>query len=164
LHERYTMGLFTKSTTNGPATTAPAIPPLPPRNDDADAIVTPPVMAPLPRPAPPPVPQMPVSPERQAYFQQLKVKLHQQLVERLDVQNLKSVPPDMLRAEVRSLIRELCATEKSLISSSDQEKLMDDIMDETFGLGPLEQLLKDPTVTDILVNRWDRIYCEDRKS
>jgi len=152
------MGLFTKSTTKGSATAAPIMPPLPSRNDDADSIVTPPAIAPMPRPVP--VPTMPISPERQAYFQQLKVKLHQQLVERLDVQNLKSVPPDMLRAEVRSLIRELCATEKSLISSSDQERLMDEIMDETFGLGPLEQLLKDPAVTDILVNRWDRVYCE----
>ncbi len=150
------MGLFTRSSTSA---TSP-LPPVPsPVN--ADDIVTPPSMT----LRPPPPQHVTIAPtaqslERLAYFQQLKTKLHQQLVERLDVQNLKTVPPDVLRGEVRNLVRDLCANEKTLLSSSDQDKLMDDIMDETFGLGPLEQLLKDPTVTDILVNKWDRIYCE----
>src|SRR5450432_407477 len=98
--------------------------------------------------------------ERQVYMQKLKVRIHQQLVERLDVQNLRSLPPDTVRSEVRVLIRELCQSEKGLINSVEQEKLMDEVMDETFGLGPLETLLKDPAITDILVNRFDRIYCE----
>src|SRR5450432_1041650 len=98
--------------------------------------------------------------ERQVYMQKLKVRIHQQLVERLDVQNLRSLPPDTGRSEVRVLIRELCQSEKGLINSVEQEKLMDEVMDETFGLGPLETLLKDPTITDILVNRYDRVYCE----
>lgn len=99
-------------------------------------------------------------PERQAYLQQLKQRLHQQLVERLDVQNLRSMPQNIVRQEVRVLVRELCRTEKGLLSSAQQERLMDEVMDETFGLGPLEALLKDPTVTDILVNRHDRVYIE----
>src|SRR5438045_9156735 len=81
--------------------------------------------------------------ERQVYFQQLKVRIHQQLVERLDVQNLRSLPPDTVRSEVRILIRELCQHEKGLINSTEQDKLMDEVMDEAFGLGPLEALLKD---------------------
>src|SRR3954470_2479622 len=100
--------------------------------------------------------------ERQLYLQQLKVRIHQQLVARLDVQNLRSLPPETVRSEVRVLIRELCQNEKSLINSSEQERLMDEVMDETFGLGPLETLLKDPTISDILVNRFDRIYCEKK--
>src|SRR5215471_12392478 len=100
--------------------------------------------------------------ERQLYFQQLKVRIHQQLVERLDVQNLRSLPPDTVRSEVRILIRELCQNEKGLLNSSEQDKLMDEVMDETFGLGPLEQLLKDSTISDILVNKFDRIYVERR--
>src|SRR5437868_7551507 len=100
--------------------------------------------------------------ERQVYFQQLKVRIHQQLVERLDVQNLRSLPPDTVRSEVRILIRELCQNEKGLINSTEQDKLMDEVMDETFGLGPLEALLKDSTISDILVNRFDRIYVERR--
>jgi pilus assembly protein CpaF len=65
-----------------------------------------------------------------------------------------------VRSEVRVLIRDLCQSEKGLINSIEQEKLMDEVMDETFGLGPLETLLKDPSITDILVNRYDRIYAE----
>ncbi|MGA2584538.1 MAG: CpaF family protein [Tepidisphaeraceae bacterium] len=100
--------------------------------------------------------------ERSSQFDLLKVKIHQQLVERLDVQNLRSLPPDTVRAEVRIVIRDLCQGERSLMTSQDQERLMDEVMDETFGLGPLETLLKDPTVSDILVNRFDRIYVERR--
>ncbi|HWE00867.1 MAG TPA: CpaF family protein [Tepidisphaeraceae bacterium] len=104
----------------------------------------------------PPAPQS----ERSIYLQQLKVRIHGQLVQRLDVGNLRVLPPDTVRAEVRTLIRELCQSEKGLINSADQERLMDEVMDETFGLGPLETLLKDPTISDILVNRCDRIYVE----
>jgi pilus assembly protein CpaF len=103
-----------------------------------------------------------VSPERQAYLNQMKLRLHQQLVERLDVQNLRSVPAEVVRQEVRALVRELTLSEKGLLSSVEQEKLMDDVMDETFGLGPLESLLKDAGITDILVNRHDRVYVERR--
>jgi pilus assembly protein CpaF len=63
---------------------------------------------------------------------------------------------------VRVLIRELCQQEKGLLTSADQERLMDEVMDETFGLGPLETLLKDPTISDILVNRFDHVYVEKR--
>jgi len=101
-----------------------------------------------------------VQTERQSYLQQLKVRIHQQLVSRLDLQNLRTLPPATVREEVRGIVRELCQSEKGLISSTDQEKLMDDVMDETFGLGPLETLLKDPTISDILVNRFDRVYVE----
>ncbi|MGN6627089.1 MAG: CpaF family protein [Tepidisphaeraceae bacterium] len=100
--------------------------------------------------------------ERQIYIAQMKVRIHQQLVERLDMQGMRSMPPDVVRQEVRTLIRELCQNEKSLLSSAEQERLMDEVMDETFGLGPLETLLKDPSVSDILVNKWDRIYVERR--
>src|SRR6266496_1078776 len=96
--------------------------------------------------------------ERQVQFNQMKVRIHQQLVERLDVQNLKTLPPDVVRSEVRTLIRDLCQSEKSLLNATEQEKLMDDVMDETFGLGPLETLIKDSAISDILVNRFDRIY------
>jgi pilus assembly protein CpaF len=100
--------------------------------------------------------------ERQVYLEKMKVRIHQQLVERLDVQNLRTVPQDQVRAEVRSVIRDLCQLEKGLLTSSEQERLMDEVMDETFGLGPLEAMFKDPTITDILINRFDRVYVERR--
>src|SRR3954466_15287004 len=107
-------------------------------------------------------PAAPVRGEREIYFEKMKVRIHQQLVERLDVQNLKSLPPETVRQEVRSLIRELCESERGLLNSADQERLMDEVMDETFGLGPLETLLKDPAISDILVNKFDKIYVERR--
>src|SRR5438093_710739 len=114
-------------------------------------------------PQPPAIPNAPapsLTPERQNYLMQMRVKIHQKLVERLNVQNLRSMPINVVRQEVRTLIRELYQSEKGLLSSAEQAKLMDDVMDETFGLGPLETLLKDPTITDILVNRFDRVYVE----
>jgi pilus assembly protein CpaF len=115
-----------------------------------------------PPPAMPAAPPPTVTPERQAYLTQMRVKIHQKLVERLNVQNLRSMPINVVRQEVRTLIRELYQSEKGLLSSAEQAKLMDDVMDETFGLGPLEGLLKDPTITDILVNRFDKVYVERR--
>ena len=120
-----------------------------------------PVAAPAAPAAPaPPSPVLPQLNDRQVYLQQMKVRIHQQLVTRLDMQNLRMLPPATVREEVRLLMKEICQSEKGLISSSDQERLMDDVMDETFGLGPLETLLKDPSITDILVNRFDKVYVE----
>ncbi len=185
------MGLFTRSNRTAatmdprrpanPSAAAAAAAPAPPAPPEAaaprpggshlfTAAARPPGRA-GPRPRPPtaapaaatPAPAAaPVSHERQVYLQGLKAKIHHKLVERLDTQTLRTMPPEQVRNEVRVLIRELCQGEKGLINSADQEKLMDDVMDETFGLGPLEILLKDPTISDILVNRWDRIFCERR--
>ena len=142
------------------------------KSSPATVIAVTPSKAPPPRAVPPVVdvpdgaPAMtqsasnPQNAERQAYLQQMKVRIHQQLVNRLDLQNLRTLPPATVREEVRALVRELCQSEKGLISSADQERLMDDVMDETFGLGPLETLLKDPSITDILVNKFDRVYVE----
>jgi pilus assembly protein CpaF len=148
------MALFSK---NPAAVATPVLPGAAPISPD---VIASPPQAPA-NPAPTrPAPRVLVSNERQAYFQQLKVRIHQKLVERLDMQNLRSLPPETVRGEVRALIRDLCQSEKGLINGTDQERLMDEVMDETFGLGPLESLLKDSTISDILINRFDRIYCE----
>jgi pilus assembly protein CpaF len=150
------MGLFSNK-----SNIAVATPPASSSSKGTDAPTPAPTRGPslAPPPAPAPVPQQS---ERSVYLQQLKVRIHQQLVSRLDVQNLRMLPPETVRGEVRVLIRELCQSEKGLINSADQERLMDEVMDETFGLGPLETLLKDQSITDILVNRFDRIYVERR--
>jgi len=83
-------------------------------------------------------------------------------IKRLKPATLHNEDRQALRNVLLSLVRELSQTEKGLSSSADQERLMDDVMDETFGLGPLETLLKDQTITDILVNRFDRVYVERR--
>jgi pilus assembly protein CpaF len=152
------MGLFSKS--NSTANKAIPAGPKPITSDEAAAIAPPPssgvTFAAQRAQAIAPAAQT----ERQLYLQQLKVRIHQQLVERLDVQNLRTLPHETVRSEVRVLIKELCQSEKGLINSAEQERLMDEVMDETFGLGPLETLLKDPQISDILVNKWDRVYCE----
>src|SRR5580704_835229 len=106
------------------------------KSEPAVAVLEPPRPAAAAPPPPPAAAEAPAAPrpERSKQFEQLKVRVHQQLVERLDVQNLRSLPPDTVRSEVRNLIRELCQSEKGLLTSSDQEQLMDDVMDETFGL------------------------------
>jgi pilus assembly protein CpaF len=156
------MGLFTKSnaavvpsvgTTDAVPSSAPAASPT---AAPATTFNPPPPVA-MDRPS-----AAPQNSERAVYLQKLKVRIHQQLVERLDMQNLKALPPETVRNEVRLLVRELCQSEKGLINSSDQEKLMEDVLDETFGLGPLEILLKDQGISDILVNRSDRIYVEKK--
>jgi len=134
-------------------------PPPPPVEERAPAppIVAPPLISPAPI-----APRSIQITEKGGRFDQLKLRIHQQLVERLDVQNLRALPPDTVRGEVRILIRELCQSEKSLLNSQEQERIMDEVMDETFGLGPLESLLKDPTISDILINRFDQIFVERR--
>jgi pilus assembly protein CpaF len=156
------MGLFSKPGLTATMPAPAAVPKPPSAMPAAAALVSAAAAPPQPARMPAahtPVPQ-PIRGEREIYFEKMKVRIHQQLVDRLDVQNLKTLPPETVRQEVRALIRELCQTEKGLLNSSDQERLMDEVMDETFGLGPLETLLKDPNITDILVNRFDRIYVE----
>ncbi|MDB5327448.1 MAG: putative conjugal transfer protein [Phycisphaerales bacterium] len=150
------MGLFSRAT---PATETPKVDETPAAAAAVPGAV---VATRLTAPTRPSIVAAAPPSERQIYTSQMKVRIHTQLVERLDLQNIKSMAPDVVRQEVRGLIRELCQNEKSLLSSNEQEKLMDDIMDETFGLGPLESLLKDSTISDIMVNRHDRIYVERR--
>src|SRR5688572_1374068 len=116
------MGLFTRSSA---AATKPSIPPAITPSDGSD-IVPPPgaaaaaaaaAMVSRPPQAAEELPAPAQLSERQLYFQRLKVRIHQQLVERLDVQNLKTLPADIVRAEVRTLIRDLCTSEKGLLSS-----------------------------------------------
>src|SRR5689334_8460831 len=156
------MGLFTsKKSDNGNGTaTMPGLP-----SAELNQILRAPVrvdLTPTSQHAVVAPPAGTTAPERQTYLHQMRLRLHQQLVERLDVQNLRATPMNVVRQEVRALIRELCQNEKGLLSSTEQEKLMDDVMDETFGLGPLETLLKDPVITDIMINRFDRIYVEKK--
>ena len=68
----------------------------------------------------------------------------------------------MLRREIRLVVEHLCDTEDTLLNRNERERLVDEVLDETFGLGPLELLLKDPTISDILINGPKNIYVERR--
>src|SRR5579862_9023632 len=97
--------------------------------------------------------------ERSAY-QQVKADLHRKILDKMDLEKLGRTNNDTAREEVLALIRNLVSAEAVPLSFAERERLAREILDEIFGLGPLEPLLKDPTVSDILVNRYDRVYVE----
>jgi len=93
-------------------------------------------------------------------YQQVKADLHRKILDRLDLEKLGRTTGDSAREEVLILIRGSVNSEVVPLSFAEREQLSREILDEIFGLGPLEPLLKDPTVSDILVNRFDRVYVE----
>src|SRR5436853_1963207 len=97
--------------------------------------------------------------ERSAY-QQVKADLHRKILDRLDLEKLGRTASDTAREEVLILIRNSVNGEAVPLSFAERERLAREILDEIFGLGPLEPLLKDPSISDILVNRFDRVYIE----
>src|SRR5467141_4102223 len=93
-------------------------------------------------------------------YQQVKADLHRKILDRLDLEKLGRTTGDSAREEVLVLIRSSVNSEAVPLSFAERERLSREILDEIFGLGPLEPLLKDPTISDILVNRFDRVYVE----
>ena len=93
-------------------------------------------------------------------YQQVKADLHRKILDRLDLEKLGRRPGDAAREEVLLLIRNTVNSEAVPLSFAERERLAREILDEIFGLGPLEPLLKDPSISDILVNRYNRVYVE----
>jgi pilus assembly protein CpaF len=95
-----------------------------------------------------------------AEYQQVKADLHRKILDRLDLEKLGKTSGDSARDEVLVVIRNAVNAEVVPLSFAERERLSREILDEIFGLGPLEPLLKDHSVSDILVNRFDRVYIE----
>jgi pilus assembly protein CpaF len=93
-------------------------------------------------------------------YQQVKADLHRKILDRLDLEKLGRSTGDSAREEVLVLIRNSVNSEVVPLSFAERERLSREILDEIFGLGPLEPLLKDHTISDILVNRFDKVYIE----
>jgi len=93
-------------------------------------------------------------------YQQVKADLHRKILDRLDLEKLGRTNSETAREEVLILIRTSVNSEAVPLSFAERERLAREILDEIFGLGPLEPLLKDPSISDILVNRFDRVYIE----
>ena len=93
-------------------------------------------------------------------YQQVKADLHRKILDRLDLEKLGRTPSNAAREEVLLLIRNTVNSEAVPLSFAERERLAREILDEIFGLGPLEPLLKDPTISDILVNRYNKVYVE----
>lgn len=98
--------------------------------------------------------------ERAVRHQRLKADIHRQMVEMLDVSKLGHWPEERLRRELRGLAARLLSQTHELLTEDEREKLADEVIDEAFGLGPLEGLLADPQITDILVNGPKSVFVE----
>src|SRR5690242_14873119 len=95
-------------------------------------------------------------------FEELKRLIHGKLVDKLDLSRVSDLEGETLRREIRLVVERLCDTENPLLNRMERERLIDEVLDETFGFGPLEVLLKDPTISDILINGPHKIFVERR--
>ena len=93
-------------------------------------------------------------------FENLKRRIHGKLVDKLDLNKVGELEGETLRKEIRMVVEHLCDTEDTLLNRAERDRLIDEVLDETFGLGPLELLLKDAKVCDILINGPHNIYVE----
>jgi pilus assembly protein CpaF len=103
-----------------------------------------------------------VADTRGVYYQNLKSRIHQELLNRLDLDRLTRMQRDEAEPEIRGLITGMIERESASMPLSlfEREALISDVVNELFGLGPLEALLRDPSVSDILVNRHNQVYIE----
>jgi pilus assembly protein CpaF len=93
-------------------------------------------------------------------YQQVKSDLHRKIIDRLNLERLGRAPNQAAREEVLNIVRNSMTSESIPLTFTERECMAREILDEIFGLGPLESLLKDPTISDILVNRFDQVYIE----
>ena len=85
-------------------------------------------------------------------YETLKRHIHMRLVDRLDLNRVTEMDPNTLRSEIRGVVEHLCDTENPLLNRNERQRLVNEILDETFGFGPLELLLKDEKIADIMIN------------
>jgi len=95
-------------------------------------------------------------------YQELKSQMHMALLERIDLEAMESLTPESLRDELRGLVETLLQEQNVVVNEQERRNLVRDIQYEMLGLGPLEPLLADPTVSDILVNNSQQVYVERR--
>ena len=103
-----------------------------------------------------------VADTRHPEYQALKGRIHKELLNRLDLARLSQVKREDAEPELRGLIVGMLEREeqRTPLSLAERENLVLDVLNELFGLGPLEELLRDPAISDILVNRHDQVYIE----
>ncbi len=99
---------------------------------------------------------------KQDEFEVIKRRIHSRLVDKLDLSRVGEMKGDALKREIRLVVEHLCDAENTLLNRSERDRIVDEVLDETFGLGPLEFLLKDPSISDILINGPKNIFVERR--
>jgi len=95
-------------------------------------------------------------------YQELKFTLHRKLLDKINLEALATIDNQRVRAEVRQVLLLLINEEQTLLSAAEKQQICEEVLDEVFGLGPLEPLLQDPTISDILVNTHKQVYVERR--
>lgn len=100
--------------------------------------------------------------EQSRAYQSIKVQIHQTLLQRIDLEAMESLSPERLREELRQMVERLLIEENLVLNAGERRNLVRDIQYEMLGFGPLEPLLADPTVSDILVNTAKQVYVERR--
>jgi pilus assembly protein CpaF len=95
-------------------------------------------------------------------FGAVKTAIHRRLIQKLNLDKLTEVNREEVRREVGHILEALVVGESTPMNLQERERLAQEVLDEVFGLGPLEPLLADPTISDILVNGYNRVYIERR--
>jgi len=93
------------------------------------------------------------------YFE-LKSEIHKKLLGVLNYERLSSIPKDRVRAEIGRVVERLLEEERVPMTTAEQNRIVEEVLDEVLGLGPLEPLLKEPSISDILVNGYSKVYIE----
>ena len=127
------------------------------RNGDAHAKAAAVVATPAPAP---PVNDAPRRPDVGRY--ELKTRVHRQLIERLDLTKLAMLPGDVVQQQIRRIVEDMLVDDETPLSRQERDQLVVEVQHETFGLGPIEPLMQDPTISDILVNGPHEVYVERR--
>ncbi len=91
---------------------------------------------------------------------EIKSEIHRKLLGVLNLEKVSSIPKERLRAEIGRVVERLVDDERVPMTTADTNRLVEEVLDEVLGLGPLEPLLKDPSISDILVNKYDKVYIE----
>src|SRR6266446_1483702 len=95
-------------------------------------------------------------------YQELKFTLHRKLLDKINLEALATIDNQRVRGEVRQAVISLMEGEPTLLSTLERQQISEEVLDEVFGLGPLEPLLADPTISDILVNTYKQVYIEKK--
>jgi pilus assembly protein CpaF len=115
---------------------------------------------PLPgRGGPAGAPSSPAARAADRYFE-LKSQIHRKLIGVLNLERVSSIPKDRVRAEIGRVVERLLDEERVPMTVAEQARIIEEVLDEVLGLGPLEPLLKEPTISDILVNRFNKVFIE----
>ncbi len=114
------------------------------------------------RPQPPPRPgaNTPGAVRAADRYFELKSEIHKKLIGVLNMERVSSIPKDRLRLEIGRVVERLLEDERVPMTTAEQNRIIEEVLDEVLGLGPLEPLLKEPTISDILVNGFNKVYVE----